>query len=151
MWIIVTVVLATLTLRGSRAAYLAYMLYAVLFIPARAGFQMQPLLCEYPVSVASGLYSLQKWGHILPSAIVSLMSVVQFRKRGLAAFSTALVITVALGFLAELEQGFFRDGNCRMRDLVPDTAGAILGLVIAFAWWRVRRPASPSPSPASGA
>ena len=74
MWLIVTVVLAVLSLRGSRWAYVAYMLFATLFIPARAGFQIQPLVCETP------------------------------------------------------------GGNCRMRDLVPDTAGAIFGAAIGWAW-----------------
>ena len=138
MWFIVTIVLAALAVRGSRSAYAAYVLVAILFIPARAGFQIQPLVCEIPVSVASGLYSLQNWQHIVLSALLSLMTVAQFRKRGTIAFVTAIGVTVALGFLAELEQGLFRRGHCRMRDLVPDTAGALLGVFIGWAWHRIR-------------
>jgi len=148
MWLIVTIVLAALALRGSRAAYAAYLLFAILFIPARAGFQMQPLVCEIPVSVASALYSLQNWQHILLSALVSLMTLAQFRKRHATAFVTAIGVTVALGFLAELQQGLFRSGHCRMRDLVPDTAGALVGVVIGWAWRRMRRAGDSSTSPA---
>jgi hypothetical protein len=49
-----------------------------------------------------------------------------------------MLVTVALGLLAELEQGLFRSGNCRMRDLVPDTAGAIFGAAIGWAWRTLR-------------
>jgi VanZ family protein len=146
IWLIVTVVLGALSLRGSRGAYVAYMLFAILFIPARAGFQMQSLVCETPVSVSSALYSLQNWQHIILSALVSLMTLAQFREeRGAAALLTAIVVTVALGVMAELEQGLFRSGHCRMRDLVPDTAGAVLGAAIGLAWRRLRgRRASPA-------
>jgi hypothetical protein len=138
MWLVVTVVLAVLSLRGSRWAYLAYMLFAILFIPARAGFHVQPLVCETPVSVASALYSMQNWQHILLGALVALITLAQFRGRGATALVTAMVVTVALGLMAELEQGLFRSGHCRMRDLVPDTAGAILGAAVGWAWRTLR-------------
>ena len=144
MWLVVTVVLAVLSLRGSRWAYLAYMLFAILLIPARAGFHIQPLVCETPVSVPSALYSMQNWQHILLGALVALMTLAQFRERGATALVTAIVFTGALGLLAELEQGL-RRGNCRMRDLVPDTAGAMFGAAVGCAWRTLRRtPASPA-------
>jgi hypothetical protein len=134
----VTVVLAVFALRGARWAYVAYLLFAILFMPARAGFQIQPLICATPVSISSALYSLQNWAHIVLTALVALMTLAQFRERNAAAIVTAIAVTVTLGLLAELEQGLFRTGNCRMRDLVPDTAGAILGAAGGWAWstWR---------------
>jgi len=134
IWLIPTVVLAVLALRGSRLAYVVYILFAILFIPARAGFQMQSLVCEVPISVSSALYSLQNWKHIILCAVLSLMTLAQFRKRGATALLTAIGVTVAMGLLAELEEGLFRSGHCRMRDLVPDTAGALLGAAIGLAW-----------------
>ena len=139
MWIVVTVVLAALAIRGVRAAYVAYLLFAVLLIPARVGFQIQPLVCEFPVSVASGLYSLPKWGHVLPSALLSLTTLMQFRQRGARALLWAVALTLGLGLVAEFEQGVFRNGNCRMRDLIPDAAGAFLGAAIGWAWSASRR------------
>ena len=108
----------------------------MLLIPARAGVEVQPLLCEFPVSVASGLYSLRNWQHIGLGALVSAMTMAQFREHGRGAVTTAIAVTVALGLVAEIQQGLFRSGHCRMRDLVPDTAGALLGVGLAWAWRR---------------
>lgn len=136
MWLIVVVPLAVLSLRGSRWAYGAFVLFAIAFLPARAGFEIQSLVCETPVSVASGLYSLQNWKHILLCTVVSLMTLAQFRERSPRAFFVAILATVSLGFVAELEQGLFREGHCRMRDLVPDAAGAMLGAAVGLVWSR---------------
>jgi VanZ family protein len=136
MWLIVVVPLAVLSLRGSRWAYGGFVLFAIAFLPARAGFEIQSLVCETPVSVASGLYSLQNWKHILLCTVVSLMTLAQFRERSPRAFVVAILATVSLGFVAELEQGFLRDGHCRMRDLVPDAAGAMLGASLGLVWSR---------------
>ena len=136
MWLIFVVPLALLSLRGSRWAYCAFVLFAIGFLPARAGFQIQPLLCETQVSVAGALYSLQNWKHVLLCMIVALMTLAQFHERAAREVVVAILATVSLGFVAELEQGFFRNGHCRMRDLVPDTAGAMLGAAVGFAWSR---------------
>jgi hypothetical protein len=64
MWLIVTVVLAVLSLRGSLGAYVAYMLFAILLIPARAGFQIQPLVLRNPgVGVERALLTAELAAH----------------------------------------------------------------------------------------
>lgn len=138
MWLIVALPLVILAFRGARWAYASYVAFAVTFLPARAGFQLGPFACETAVSVSSALFSLQNWKHIVLSAMVAMMTVVQFRERRAAAAGTAVAVTVALGLIAELEQGAFGQGHCRMRDLVPDLAGALLGALLLVSWQRYR-------------
>ncbi|MCM2257878.1 MAG: VanZ family protein [Vicinamibacteria bacterium] len=135
---LVAIALVVWALRGSRWAFAAYLVFAVAFLPARAGFQLAPFTCETEVSVASALFSLRNWKHIVLSAIVAMMTVAQFRERRGVAAGTAVAVTVVLGLIAELEQGAFARGHCRIRDLVPDFAGAVLGaLVFVLLSWRV--------------
>lgn len=132
--LLLTIPLVVLALRGSRWAFVAYLVFAVGFLPARAGFQLSPFTCETEVSVASALFSLQNWKHIVLSAIVAMMTVAQFRVRRGVAAGTAVAVTVVLGLIAELEQGAFAQRHCRMRDLVPDFTGAALGALVLVGW-----------------
>ena len=53
--------------------------------------------------------------------------------------------TLTVGALLELAQGLTGAGHCRLRDLLPDPAGALLGwallvgLMAAHARWRQSR------------
>ena len=136
LWLMIFLALAFLSFRGSRWAYGAFLVFAVGFIPARSGFALQPLVCETSMGLASAAYSLQNWKHVALCAVVASMTVAQLRRLRTWAFFVAVLGTVSLGLVAELEQGLFRDGHCRMRDLVPDTVGAVLGAMAALAWSR---------------
>ena len=67
------------------------------------------------------------------------MTLAQFpARRGLGAV-VAAAATLALGLAAEVEQGAFGQGHCRLRDLAPDALGALLGVALWVAWRRLRR------------
>lgn len=150
MWLpLVAVPLIVLALRGSRWAYVAYLVFAIGFLPARAGFQLAPFTCELNVSVASALFSLQNGMHIVLSTLVAMMTMAQFKERRGVAAGTAVAVTVALGLIAELEQGAFAQGHCRMRDLVPDLAGAVLGALALVSWGYYSSRAGRKDQPAS--
>lgn len=134
MWLLVTVPLVVLSLRGSRWAFAVYVLLAITFLPARAGFHLSPFTCETEVSVSSALFSLQNWKHVGLTSMVAMMTMAQFRDRRAGAASAAVAVTVALGLIAELEQGAFGQGHCRLRDLAPDLAGALLGALVLVSW-----------------
>jgi VanZ family protein len=134
--LVIFFVLAFFSFRGSRWAYGTFLVFAVGFIPARAGFALQSLVCETSVGLASAAHSLLNWKHVLLCAVVTWMTVAQLRQPRTWVFVVAVLGTVSLGLVAELEQGLFRDGHCRLRDLVPDTAGAVLGAMAARAWRR---------------
>ena len=44
-----------------------------------------------------------------------------------------------MGLFVELAEGISGEGHCRMRDLVPDAAGALLGAVYVLLWNAARK------------
>lgn len=48
----------------------------------------------------------------------------------------AFLITIAYGLILELEEGATQTGNCRLRDLLPDATGALIGMgVLTLISW----------------
>lgn len=66
--------------------------------------------------------------------IFFLMTLAQFHTWSRSAFAWAGLITVAMGALVELAEGVSGSRNCRLRDVVPDAAGAVLGMGFALLW-----------------
>jgi hypothetical protein len=48
-------------------------------------------------------------------------------------------MTLAMGALVELAEGITGRGHCRLRDLIPDSAGALAGAAFVLLADRVRR------------
>lgn len=130
---IASLILALYSLRGNRWAYAAFLVIAVSAIPSRTGFDLQEPLCETVVTIENALFSLTNIKHIIIFAIFFLVTIVQFRPLTLRSYIFAAGISIAYGLLLELEEGATRTGHCRMRDLVPDGAGILIGMAIAFA------------------
>lgn len=141
MWIAIGVlawiVLAVFALRGARWAYAIFVLLAFLWIPGSAGFRLHPPRCEMQFGFDLALYSLTNYKHIVLFAIFFLMTRVQLGGRR-HAMVIAAAATLAVGLLIELEEGATGRGHCRMRDLVPDSAGALIGAAIAGSGKRMR-------------
>ncbi len=60
-----------------------------------------------------------------------------------ADFAWAALATIAMGALVEVGQGVSGKGHCRLRDLIPDAAGVLLGSVLVLLWKRI--PTRPRP------
>src|SRR5438132_9012578 len=137
IWLVtaVFVVLGALAFRPSRWAYFTFVALGVLFFPARVGFHFHPQPCECALSVPLALFSLTNYGHLVRFAIFFLMTSAQMRG---ALLRTQLLLAtgavMAMGIYVELAEGFTGEGHCRLRDLVPDLAGAIVGAVILTLW-----------------
>src|SRR5438105_14537646 len=142
IWFIrsVVVVLAALAFFRRRCAYWAFVAGGILFFPARVGFQFHPHRCECALTFSLALISLTNYGHIVRFTIFFLMTAVQLRASRLRTqllLATAAVL--AMGIYVELAEGLTGQGHCRLRDLVPDLAGAIIGAVILTLWTRRQR------------
>jgi len=125
-------------LRVSRWAYALFVLGALFYFPSRSGFQLSAPTCQWTFSVALAVHSLTNYAHIVLFAIFFLLTYAQLRgvrRRGLWSFAAVLL----MGLFVELAQGTTGQGNCRMRDLVPDAAGALIGLIVISAMRPVRR------------
>jgi hypothetical protein len=89
------------------------------------------------------LFSLRNTPHIVLFAIFFVMTAVQLRATTPASFARAGAVTLIVGALVELAEGVSGSHNCRVRDLVPDAAGAVLGFMLVVAWIRVIPPREP--------
>jgi hypothetical protein len=123
---------------GARWAYVAFVILALLFFPARAGFHFHPKPCECAFNVDLALYALTKYGHLWRFTIFFLLTAIQVRRyrlRSQLLIATAAVL--AMGIYVELAEGLTGTGNCRLRDLVPDMAGAAVGAVVWVVYRRL--------------
>jgi hypothetical protein len=119
-----------------RLAFAGFVVLGLFSFALRAGWPGQPLApngCELLVGPTLALYSFRNTPHILLFALCFILARAQFRwadqgadgrRRGVAG---AFVITLAVGALVEIAEGLSGAGHCRLRDLLPDAAGALLG------------------------
>ena len=127
-----SVALLGLALKGWRWAYVAFVVVAISYFPAHVGFRLVPLACEMTFSGQLALYSLRNFPHIVLFAAFYIASRVHFRSLGRRAWVWSAAMTLVMGTLVEVAEGVSGTGHCRVRDLIPDTAGLLLG-AIAYA------------------
>jgi len=133
--IVVFVVLGALAFRPTRWAYFTFVALGLLFFPARVGFHFHPQPCDCSLSIPLALFSLTNYGHLWRFAVFFLMTSAQVRSgRSGSQLLVALGAVVAMGIYVELAEGLTGEGHCRLRDLVPDLAGAVLGAVLLMLW-----------------
>jgi hypothetical protein len=130
--------LAVLSLRGVRRAYVTFVLLGLFYFPASVGFRFDPQPCELTFGISPAVHSLTNYAHIVLFTLFFLMTSAQLRMTDWAAFGWAALAALAMGGLVELAQGLTGKGHCRLRDLIPDTAGILLGSVIVLLWNRIR-------------
>jgi hypothetical protein len=134
----VFVMLAIMSLRRIRVAYVAFVVLGLLYFPAKVGFHFAPRACEVALDVPLAMFSLTNYAHIVLFTLFFLMTRAQLRGVGWSTMALTGMITLAMGVLVELAEGVSGSGHCRLRDLVPDSAGAILGATIVTAWRQMR-------------
>ena len=132
----VLALLALITLRGKRWAYFAFVVLGLLYFPAQTHFRVHVPKCEQLLPTIQVLVlSLHNYAYIALFAGFYWMSWVAFRRsdaRGI----WALVATLLVAALVEIAEGMTGGGrgqvHCRVRDLVPDAAGALGAAGIAM-------------------
>lgn len=126
--------LIILSLIGKRWAYITTIVLGILFFLVRVSFQLNPTACQVVFNVPLVIYSLTNYKHVVLFAIFFIMTRRQIHRTGRAGFGWASFATLTFGLVVELLEGVTGDGNCRLRDLVPDFAGVILGQAIITVW-----------------
>jgi hypothetical protein len=134
MWLLALVRLAlgVLALRGVRWAYIAFVVLGLLYFPAKVGFRLDPRPCQLALDIPLALYSLTNYTHVVLFALFFVMTSAQIRPSSRAAFAWSAAATIVMGALVEVAQGVTGEGNCRLRDLIPDAAGVLVGSVIVL-------------------
>lgn len=130
LWVGTAVVFTALAIASMfrvRFAYVAFVVLGVLWMPARAGFHLAPRACETAMSLDLALFSLTNYKHIVLFAIFAIMTLAQFAPGDRWRFVKLALIALGMTIVVEGEQGLFGSGHCRVRDLVPNTAGVVAG------------------------
>ena len=144
MWLFALLRLAfgLLALRGVRWAYVGFVALGLLYFPAKVGFRLAPRPCQLAFDLPLAVHSLTNYAHVVLFALFFVMTSAQFRPTGRKAFAWSALATVSMGALVEAAQGVTGEGNCRLRDLIPDSAGVLLGSIVVLllrrAGWRPR-------------
>src|SRR6266480_6099340 len=139
----VLALLALITLRGKRWAYFAFVVLGLLYFPAQTHFRVHAPKCDQLLPTIQVLVvSLHNYAYIALFAGFYWMSWVAFRRsdaRGI----WALVATLLVAALVEIAEGMTGGGrgqvHCRVRDLVPDAAGALGAALLLAVWSRLTR------------
>ena len=141
-------VFGVISLRVLRWAYITLLVLGLLYFPASVGFRLDPHPCELTFGMALAVHSLTNYPHIVLFAFFFLMTFLmlnaQFRISDWRAFAWTGAATIVMGALVEIAEGVTGKGHCRLRDLIPDAAGALLGAAVVLLWGGVRRLLKPS-------
>jgi hypothetical protein len=144
MWLLgfVRFAVGVLALRGVRWAYLAFVVLGLLYFPAKVGFRLEPRPCQLAFDVPLAIHSLTNYAHVVLFALFFVMTSAQFRPSNRLTFAWSAAATIVMGALVEVAQGVTGEGNCRLRDLIPDAAGILAGSLIVLLLkrmgWRAR-------------
>jgi hypothetical protein len=122
----------------SRLAYAALVLQAPLYFLAKGGFGLSSPDCEWKFGLALARHSLTNYGHIILFMVFFPLTYAQLSGVPRRIMWSAAA-TMAMGLAVELAQGVSGQGHCRMRDLVPDSVGALAGFVLVSAGTAVSR------------
>ena len=136
---LVHVALAILALRGIRWAYVTFVLMGLLYFPVSVGFKLNPRPCELAPGFQLAIHSLTNYAHIVMFAIFFVITSAQLRMSRWTGYAWAALATIVMGALVEISQGVTGNGHCRLRDLIPDTAGILIGAAVVLLWNRLRR------------
>src|ERR1044072_53230 len=132
------VALGLLSFRGIRGAYVTFVVLAFLYFPASVGFRLNPQPCELIPSLRLAVYSFGNYQHIVLFVFFFLMTSAQFRMSQWSGYAWAALTSIVMGLLIELAEGIGGAHHCRMRDLIPDAAGIVIGAGIFFLWNKMR-------------
>ncbi|HEY8163970.1 MAG TPA: hypothetical protein VIF83_00310 [Gemmatimonadaceae bacterium] len=130
------IVLGALSLLGKRWAYVGFILVGLLYFPIKAGFHLNYPVCELEINTQLAKVSLRNYAHIVQFAVFFILSRAQFRGSPLPSTALAFLAAVIMGALVEIAEGATGMGHCRARDLIPDSVGALLGLLALIVIWR---------------
>ena len=136
--------LGILSLRRVRWAYITFVLLGLLYFPASVGFRLNPQPCELTLNIPLAIFSLTNYAHIVLFVLFFIMTSAQFHMDHWPAFAWAVLAAIVMGALVELAEGIAGIHHCRLRDLIPDAAGIVIGAGIVFLWTRIRRRPQPT-------
>ena len=122
-------VLGVLAYQGKRWAFGAFIVLAIVYFPIRSDFQFLYRSCEVAFDWPLAVYSLQNYSRIIQFLAFFLMAAAQLPMSRPRHVIVAIAMTLAMGVVVEVSEAMWSRGNCRVRDLIPDGIGALIGTV----------------------
>jgi hypothetical protein len=101
----------------------------LLTTPVTAGFGLRAFTCDFSLSPALWFSALVNYDHLIAYSILFVIAWLAFRRQPLW-LPIALALAISIG--VELEQSLFREGHCRLRDLLPNVIAVGIGLAVVF-------------------
>lgn len=142
LWIgtaLVFTALAVASMFKVRFAYVAFVVLGVLWMPARAAFRFAPGDCETAMSLGLALHSMTNYKHIVLFTIFAIMTLAQLGPNDKWRLVKLALIALGMTIVVEGEQALLGVGHCRVRDLVPNAAGGLVGACLFEGLRAVRR------------
>jgi len=130
-------ILALVSLRGRRWAYVAFIVLGLLYFPIKAGFRLNPQPCECTFDVALAVHSFSNYAHIVLFALCFVLTSAQFQMSSWSGCLWTTLVTILIGALVEIAEGLTGQGHCRVRDLIPDATGALVGSIVVLLLRRI--------------
>jgi hypothetical protein len=120
--------------RATRGAVVVFVLLTALVLaatPTGSGGELRdPVQCEVLAPVGDWIAGIANPRNLVVYAAMMLAAVRMFRER---AVPRAATLVLALSVVVELEQAVFAEGDCRVRDLLPN-ALAVGGVAALWRW-----------------
>src|SRR3954468_4609526 len=120
-------VLGVLAYQGKRWAFIALIALAIASFPVRSNFSFLYRPCEVGFDWSLAVYSLLNFNNVILFFAFFLMAAAQLPMQRPRHFVVAIAMTVAMGVIVEVSETMWGRGNCRVRDLIPDGLGALIG------------------------
>jgi len=95
---------------------------------------MNPQSCYLTVNPSLARSSLSNYPHMILFGVFFVVTAGHFRLSGWRSLGLLILLTVAMGAGMEIAQGLSGTHHCKAVDLIPDSAGALAGLVIVLLW-----------------
>lgn len=128
---------AEVSMGVSRWTYGVVMPLSLLYFPIKSGFRVHPVQCEWTFDWSLAVYPLRNTAHIALFVIFLILTWAQI-SRVKGALWWCLAASLVMGFMVEIAEGATGIHHCRMRDLIPDMAGAVIGALIVITGGYVR-------------
>jgi xanthine/uracil permease len=103
------------------------------YFPVRVDWHFAPRAYQLTFSPQLAVFSLTNAPHIMLFGLFFMMSAIHLGGRKWttrSALSRAAAVTLVFGTLVEMAEGVTGSGNCRVRDLIPDSAGILCGAIV---------------------
>ena len=132
-------VLGVLSYQGKRWAFVGLITLAIVYFPVRSNFVFVYRPCEIGFDWALAVYSLRNFNNLILFFAFFLIAAAQLPMSRPRHYVVAVGMTVAMGVIVEASEATWGRGNCRVRDLIPDGFGALIGAAVVMVRSRIRQ------------